>query len=167
MTYLITFLDNNGKLAVYSWRNIHVIYHYLEIIGSPTTLTTSGQRYNHFGPSSSTNNDISTTQPVIAALRSIQNLICKCCRRIGHKPYAYIICGHKSIPSSLRRNTNKLNALHGDEPTDAPREWNIQPTEAHFKYRTSPPKTSPVVSDITGRLYHHAIDNGDVEVYPS
>ena len=32
---------------------------------------------------------------------------------------------------------------------------------------TSPPKTINVVSAITGRLNHHAIDNGDVEVYPS
>ena len=42
MTDLITFLDNNGKLSIYIGRNIHGLYHYLEIIGSPTTLTTSG-----------------------------------------------------------------------------------------------------------------------------
>ena len=29
------------------------------------------------------------------------------------------------------------------------------------------PKTSPVVSAIMGRLNHHDIDNGDVEVHPS
>ena len=29
---------------------------------------------------------------------------------------------------------------------------------------TSPPKTNPVISDTMGRLNHHAIDNGDVEV---
>ena len=32
---------------------------------------------------------------------------------------------------------------------------------------TFPPNTSPVVSDIMGRLNHHYIDNGDVEVQPS
>ena len=62
---------------------------------------------------------------------------------------------------------NQLNALHCDEPTDPPRECNIYPLEAHFKPRTSPPKTSPVVSDIMGRINHHAIDNGYVEVHPS
>ena len=30
-----------------------------------------------------------------------------------------------------------------------------------------PPKTSLLVSPIMGRLNHHAIDNGDVEVHPS
>ena len=29
MAYLITFLDNNGKLSVYTGVNIHVIYRYL------------------------------------------------------------------------------------------------------------------------------------------
>ena len=32
MTYLITFLDNNRKYAVYTGGNIHGIYLYLEII---------------------------------------------------------------------------------------------------------------------------------------
>ena len=40
MTDLITFLDNNVKYAVYEGGDIHGIYRYLEIIGSPTTLTT-------------------------------------------------------------------------------------------------------------------------------
>ena len=60
MTYLIIFLDNNGKSDVYTGVNINIIYHYLEIIGSPTTLTTSGQRSNNFVPFSSTNIDTST-----------------------------------------------------------------------------------------------------------
>ena len=34
-------------------------------------------------------------------------------------------------------------------------------------YSNSPPQNSPVVSAIMRRLNHHAIDNGDVEVYPS
>ena len=33
MTYLITFLDNNRKYAVYTGVNIHELYRYLEIIG--------------------------------------------------------------------------------------------------------------------------------------
>ena len=60
-----------------------------------------------------------------------------------------------------------FNSLHGEKPTYPPREWNIQPPEDHFKYSTSPPKTSPVVSYIMGILNHHVIDNDDVEVHPS
>ena len=67
-------------------------------------------------------------------------------------------------PPSLRRKMNKFNALHGDETNEPPRERNIQTPEAHFKYRTSPYKTNPVISAIMGRLNHHAIDNGDVKV---
>ena len=52
MIDLITFFYNNGKYAVYTGVDIHVIYRYLEMIGSPTTLTTSGQRYHNFSPSS-------------------------------------------------------------------------------------------------------------------
>ena len=60
MTDLITFLDKNGKSAVYDGGDIHGIYSYLEIIGAPTTLTTSGQHYHHFGHSYSSNNDAAT-----------------------------------------------------------------------------------------------------------
>ena len=42
MKDIITFHENNGKLAVYTGGNIHGLYCYLEIIGYPTTLTTSG-----------------------------------------------------------------------------------------------------------------------------
>ena len=56
MTDLITFLDNNVKSAVYIGGYIHGICRYLDIIGSPTTLTTSGQRSHHLIPSSYTNN---------------------------------------------------------------------------------------------------------------
>ena len=62
---------------------------------------------------------------------------------------------------------NKCNVLHDDKPTDTPRECNSQPPASHFKYVTSLPKTVLVVSAITGRLNHRAIDNGDVEVHPS
>ena len=62
---------------------------------------------------------------------------------------------------------NQFNALHGDEPTDIPRELNIQPPSAHFKSSTSPHKTSPVVPSILGILTHHSIDNGDFWVHPS
>ena len=59
---------------------------------------------------------------------------------------------------------NQCNNLCGEEPTDPPGEWNSQHTVSHFQYRTYPTKTNPVVSDIMGRLNHHAINNGDVEV---
>ena len=49
MTDLITFLDKNGKSDVCEKGDIHGIYRYLEMIGAPTTLTTSGHRYHHFG----------------------------------------------------------------------------------------------------------------------
>ena len=62
---------------------------------------------------------------------------------------------------------NQTNVFHGDEPTETPRERNRQPQSDHFKSRTSPPKTSPLVSYIIGRLNHHSIDNGDIEVHPS
>ena len=62
---------------------------------------------------------------------------------------------------------NHFNALHVEEPNDPPIEWNSQPPEYHLKSRTSPTKTIPVVSAIMGRLNHHAIDNGDVDVHPS
>ena len=60
-----------------------------------------------------------------------------------------------------------FNSLRGNEPTEPPRERNSQPTEVHFKYCTSPPKTSPVVWAIVGRINHRAVDNGYVEIYPS
>ena len=51
MTDLITLLENNVKYAVYTGGKIHGIYRNLEMIGFATTLTTSGQRSQHFSPS--------------------------------------------------------------------------------------------------------------------
>ena len=62
---------------------------------------------------------------------------------------------------------NQFNSIHGDETTEPPIERNIQPPAAHFKSRITTLKTSPVVSDDTGIINYHAIDNGDVEVHPS
>ena len=62
---------------------------------------------------------------------------------------------------------NEINALNGDKPTDSSRQWNMQPPPVNLKYRTYTPKTTPVVLDIMGRLNHHVIDNGNVEVHPS
>ena len=50
MTDIVTFLDNNKKMDFYTGLNIHLLYCYLEMIGSPTALTTSGQSSRHFGP---------------------------------------------------------------------------------------------------------------------
>ena len=44
MIDLITLLENNRKSTVYKGGDIHGIYRYLDMIGAPTTLTTSGQR---------------------------------------------------------------------------------------------------------------------------
>ena len=59
---------------------------------------------------------------------------------------------------------NQLDALHGDEKYEPPRYSNIQTAAVHFKYQTSTPKTSPMVLDIMGRINHHLVDNGDVEL---
>ena len=62
---------------------------------------------------------------------------------------------------------NQFNSLHGDEPTDPIRAWKIQPLAFYLKPWKSPPKTSPVIFVIMGRLNRHAVDNGDVEFHPS
>ena len=85
MIYHITFLDNNRKSDVYTEGNIHGIYHYLEMIGAQTELTTSVQRSYHFDPSYSINNYISSLPTVISDLCMIQNSICECFGSIGHK----------------------------------------------------------------------------------
>ena len=151
------------KTDLYTGVNIHGLYHYLEIIGSPMTLNTSGQCSCNFGPSYSIKNDTSTIQPVIADLCMRQKIICGFYGIIGHKADTCIIRGPKLLSPSLRRNMNQLNSLNDYEPTDPPREWNIQLKEAHFKYRTSPTKSSTLISDIMGMLSHHSIDNGDFE----
>ena len=145
MTDLINFLDKNNKSAAYTGGDIHVIYRYLDMIGAPTTLTTSGHRSHHFGPSSSSNNDTATLQPVNSDLRMRQKSIFEFCGRIGHKSDACIISGPKLLPTSLRRKINKFNALHGDEPKEPPIEWNSQAPSDHFKYRSSPPITNPAI----------------------
>ena len=75
MKYLITFLESNVKSSVYTGVKINGIYRYLDIIGYPTTLTTSGQHSHHVGPSSSVNNDTAYIQLGIAALRMRQKSI--------------------------------------------------------------------------------------------
>ena len=62
---------------------------------------------------------------------------------------------------------NKFNVLHGGKPKEPPRECKSQPPEDHFKSRTSPSRTNPVVSAFMGILNHHAIDNGNVKVHTS
>ena len=137
------------------------------MIGNPTSLNYSGQRSHHFGTSNHTKNDTTTLQTVIAALRVRQKIICEYCGRTGHKNYAWIILGTNFLPPSIRRNINQFNALHVNETNDPPREWNIQTPAVHFKYRTSPPKTSFLFLSIIGRLNHHTVDNGDADFHPS
>ena len=167
ITYIVKFFDNNGISAVYTRVIIHGIYCYLEIIGDPTTLTTSVQRSHNSGLSTSTNNDRETPQPVIAALCVFHKTICKFCDGVGDKAGFFIIRGPKLLPPSIRRNMNQFNALHNDKPNEPPREWNSQPPAVDFKYRTYPPKTSLLVSYIIRKLNHHGIDNDGVEVHPS
>ena len=75
MTDIITFLDNKEKSAVYTGGKIHDIYHYLDMIGVPTTLTTSGQGFHHFVTSSSINNDTESLHIFIADLRMTHKII--------------------------------------------------------------------------------------------
>ena len=59
---------------------------------------------------------------------------------------------------------NQFNALHDDEPKEPPIKWNSQPPAAHFKFRSSPSRTNPVISAIMGKLNHHVIENGDFKI---
>ena len=140
MTYLIKLIVNNGNLSIYTGVNINGLSSYLEMIGLPTKLNTLGQRSHNFGTSSSINNDTTTPQPDIADVRTRQKSIWYCCGRIGQKADYCIIRVHTFLSPSLRRNTNQLNALHGDELISPPREWNSQLPAAHFKSRIYPPK---------------------------
>ena len=167
MIDLIKFLDNKGKYAVYIGGDIHRIYHYLEMIGAPTKLITLSQRSHHFSHSYYINNNKAYLQPVIAALFTRKKTICEWCGRIGHKTDAYIIRGPKFLPPSLRRKTNKVNALHGDEPNEPPRGCSRKSPAAHFKSRISPFNTSPMVSAIMGRCNCNSIDNIDVKFHNS
>ena len=118
MADLITFLDNSGKSAVYTELNIHGLYCYLEIIGAPTTLTTSGQRSHHFCPSYSINNFTATLQTVIADLYIKQKIICERCVIIVHKAGSCIIRGSKFLSPSLIIKMNRFNTLNCDKTTD-------------------------------------------------
>ena len=69
MVDLVRFLYNNRNFAVYTGGNTRGIYCYIDIIGGPKTLTTSGQRSHSFGPSYDFSKDIKYIQPVIADLR--------------------------------------------------------------------------------------------------
>ena len=88
------------------------------------------------------------------------------CRIIDHKDDACIICGPNFLPPSLRRNMNQLNAFNDDKTNNPPIQCNSQSPADHFKPCTSPPKISPMVSAIMGRLNNIEIGNGDVEVQP-
>ena len=57
MIDIITFLYNNVISTVYTGGNINGIYRYLEMIGAPTALATSGHRSHNFGTPYSTNNE--------------------------------------------------------------------------------------------------------------
>ena len=65
MIDIITFPDNNGKPDKYTGGDIYGIYHYLEMIGDPATLTTSYQRSHYFNPSYSINNYTAYLQRVL------------------------------------------------------------------------------------------------------
>ena len=141
---IIKLPDNNGKLSIYTGGNIRGIYIYLENIWAPNDLTTLGQWYKYFDTSYCTNNDTATLHRVIWYLYVLYKFIWWCCGIIGHKDDVCIIHGHKLLPSSLRRNMNKLNTLHGDKPNESPRGWNIQPLAVQLIFRNYTPNNSTV-----------------------
>ena len=79
----------------------------------------------------------------------------------------------KFLPPSLFRNNNQFNAVHGNTQHEPPKEWTRTSPADRLKSPTSTTRSStdkrhsPVVSDIIGKLNHYAVDNGDIEVYPS
>ena len=85
-------------------------------------------------------------------------------RRLFANDDACIIRGPNFLPLSLIRKMKQFNVLHGDEPTEPLREWNRQPPEFHFEYKTSPSKTSSVVLAIIGRIHYHYVNNSYIEV---
>ena len=60
ITDITTLPDNSVKLDVYTDRNIHGLYRYIEMVGSKMTLNTLGQLFHQFGSSSIINNDTAT-----------------------------------------------------------------------------------------------------------
>ena len=152
MTYLITFLENNEKYAVYTGVNNHGIYRYLYIIRAPTILTTSGQSSHNFGTYYSIKNDTVNLHSIVVDLHMWLKIICKCCGSILHYSDACIIRGPKLLQPIIRRDMNQYKSLHGDETTHPTIECNNQPPVAHLK---------SIVSSIMWILNHHKNDNGD------
>ena len=64
---------------------LHGIYNYLDMIGSPTNLTSSIYISHTFGNQYSNKNDTSSIQIVIPDLHVRQKIIFERCGRIGHK----------------------------------------------------------------------------------
>ena len=46
MEYKIAYLDHHVKEVSYSGRDVHDLYHYMYMLGSPTNSTYSGQQYH-------------------------------------------------------------------------------------------------------------------------
>ena len=125
MTEIVTSPNNNGKEKIYTKININDLYRDLESIGAPNNLKYSSQHSQYFEYSN--NNDIFSLKTVIVATHDRKNIVCECCGIIGDKSDSYIIRGPKCLPSSFKQNMNQYNDIHGDEPTETPREWNIKP----------------------------------------
>ena len=70
MTDFTALLENNRGSDIYTGGNIHGLYCYLEIIGSPPTLITLVTALIILVNLSSTNNDTAILRPVIAYLRT-------------------------------------------------------------------------------------------------
>ena len=90
-----------------------------------------------------------------------------------YKAESCIIRGEKFSPPSLFRNNNQFNEVHGNTQHEPTKEWTRTSPAAQLKSPNSTTRSStdkinsPIVSDIIGKLNHYAVDNGDIEVYPS
>ena len=98
---------------------INYLYHYPEIIGSPTILTYLGQNYHSFYIK--TNTESGYLHPVISYLRVKQRIICKCCGLPGYKADYCITISENLLHQSLCRNNNQFNAVDGYAPHEPPK----------------------------------------------
>ena len=141
MADLVTYLYRHSKEVKYYGSDIHDLYHYLYMIGCPTTLTCSGWCYQSIDIK--TNIDLGSMHPVISSLRGKQQIFCKCCGLSGHKADHCITRGENFCPPSICKKKNKFNEIHGDTPHEPPKYFPRTPPALNFKSTTSTISHSP------------------------
>ena len=71
----MTYIENNEKPAIYKGGNIHGIYRYIYIIGSPKNLNYSINRSHTFGTSYSIKNHTASLQTFTVAIHVRNKII--------------------------------------------------------------------------------------------